>query len=171
MANFQPRVRCDCNRSFATHGALAQHQRDSPHHQKNPQRNNTTNDAVSTLISEDVTKGKAATPVIAGTEPTPTINASSTPAPDQKPSAGQKKRNKKKDKNSRKSQTSASSGPSTFNPTRHYGYTLGEGLGYPRYSSPMYFTWEDEYKLSGPDHTQCSRDCDWCGMCIYRDPF
>ncbi|KAI0866065.1 hypothetical protein F4860DRAFT_206104 [Xylaria cubensis] len=162
--NKQPRVRCDCNRSFATASALAQHQKDSPRHQNNPQANNTPNDAVPTLISEGVT-----TPV-AAIAPTSTTNASSAPAPDKKPSTSQKKRNKKNSKNGKKPQTSTSSGYSTFNPRPSYGYcTQGEGLGY--YSTPMYMTWEDEYKMGGPDHTQCTSDCDWCGMCVYRDPY
>ncbi|KAI0530290.1 hypothetical protein GGR58DRAFT_241063 [Xylaria digitata] len=171
MASIQPKHRCDCNRSFATAKALAQHRRDSPRHQDNPQTNNSDN-AVPTLTSEHVTKGKAAMPV-AVTEPNPATNANSTPVPDQKPFTSQKKKNKKNNNNkgSKKPQASASSGSSTSNPGRYYRYTLGEGLGYPRYSSPMYLTWEDVYKIEGPDHTQCTSDCDWCGMCAHRDPY
>ncbi|KAI0457943.1 hypothetical protein F5B21DRAFT_57118 [Xylaria acuta] len=167
MASIQPKYRCDCKRSFATAKALAQHRRDSPRHQDNPLTNN-SNIAVPTPTFEPVTKGKAAMPV-AVTEPIPATNANLTPAPDQKLSTGQNKKNKKRNnKGSKKPQTSASSGSSTFNPRHYYGYTLGEGLGYPRYSSPMYVTWEDVYKMEGPDHTQCTSDCDWCGMCAYR---
>ncbi|KAH8165686.1 hypothetical protein CIB48_g2564 [Xylaria polymorpha] len=151
---------------------LTQHQRDSPRHRNTPQTINPQN-VVSTPISGDVTKGKAALPV-AATEPTPTPTAGSViPAPEQKSATGQKKKNSKKksNKSSKKPQASASSGSSTFNAGRYYGYTLGEGLGYSGYSSSMYLTWEDEYKMQGPDHTQCCSDCDWCGMCVYRDPY
>ncbi|KAI3343561.1 hypothetical protein F4824DRAFT_440309 [Ustulina deusta] len=153
MANAKRNIACDCKRRFATADALAQHRNDSPRHQDKQGQavGSAPNDVIPASIAEALQKNKPASPVIV-TKSRPSTNANATATPSQQQSTRQQKKGQKPAK-MRPANTSTRS--RIFSPPRQY-------------YNP---TWELEYEMEGPDHTQCSRDCDWCGTCAYREPW
>ncbi|KAI0104846.1 hypothetical protein GGR51DRAFT_521432 [Nemania sp. FL0031] len=154
MASPQLIYHCGCNRKFATPAALAQHRRDSPRHQSSQEQRSIPNVVTPTSITTDVTTHpggnniETANPTLSGT-------ATSTIAPSQKQSTAQRKKKKKKNHSQQTRQVNRPTQSRAYSPLR-------------RYYNP---NWELEYQISGPDHTQCSPDCDWCGICAIREPY
>ncbi|KAI0874591.1 hypothetical protein GGS24DRAFT_458749 [Hypoxylon argillaceum] len=147
---------CDCKKGFATPKALAQHRRDSPRHRNNQMETSTPDNTTPTLIVEQVVNRNTENPV-EFTNPPPYTPAAPTTTSSQKQSTDQKKKKKKRGDQSwwRARQANKSTQSREYSPLR-------------RYYNP---NWELEYQISGPDHTQCSSDCDWCGMCAIREPY
>ncbi|KAI0428528.1 hypothetical protein F5Y09DRAFT_286851 [Xylaria sp. FL1042] len=156
MTNATRQLACDCNRRFATDDALAQHRRDSPrHHQRSQGEMSAPNTSVPTLATEHP-RNNAWSNLVAATETAPSIDIRPTTVSGQKQSMCQPQKKKKNgNKKGKKRQGNTSSGSRAYSPLR-------------RYYNPL---WELEYQIFGPDHTQCSPDCDWCGICAIREPY
>lgn len=166
MASVQRQHRCDCNKRFATVRALAQHKRDSPRHPNGQGQASAPNTVAPTLLSTDEVAGAVVIPA-ASTEPTASVNTSTPAIAGQSPSTAQKKKEKKKKKPKNKkkgSKTGAAGQPAVS----YASSTSSDGYILRQHYNPG---WEWEYRMGGPDHTQCSRDCDWCGACVYREPY
>ncbi|KAI1173992.1 hypothetical protein F4777DRAFT_555726 [Nemania sp. FL0916] len=148
---------CTCQRKFATLNALAQHKRDSPRHSNDQENTASSHDAIFTPNTPNVAASQAATTAEV-TPPAPSTIPSSTStstSQTQTPSQKKKKNNKKR-------------GQGGGNP---YAYGSAGYGGYDRLRRHYNPNWEIEYQMSGPDHTQCSSDCDWCGICAIREPY
>ncbi|KAI1126034.1 hypothetical protein F5Y10DRAFT_245712 [Nemania abortiva] len=150
---------CECNRRFATPAALAQHKTDSPRHQNSQENTSTQSDVTPAPINaEDVPSNQAGNPVNDDTSLVTSTAVILTAAPSQNQPGSQKNKNKNKKKRNQSWKNQQANGPTqsrAYSPLR-------------RYYNP---NWELEYQMSGPDHTQCSPDCDWCGMCAIREPY
>ncbi|KAI1345900.1 hypothetical protein F5Y01DRAFT_299324 [Xylaria sp. FL0043] len=153
MTNATRQLACDCQRRFATVDALAQHRRDPPRHQHNQGETTAPNNNLPTLATEEL-RNFTSPDSVAATEPTPSVRPTDS-GQKQPTSQLNKKKKKKANKNGRRRQANASAGSRAYSPLR-------------RHYNPL---WELEYQLSGPDHTQCSPDCDWCGICAIREPY
>ncbi|KAI1169050.1 hypothetical protein F5B18DRAFT_593824 [Nemania serpens] len=154
MAKVGGNYHCSCQKGFATARALAQHRRDSPIHQNNHEQTRSPSDAIPHPITEDVANGQAVN-LVEDTSPTTSTTAGSTTTPTTKQSTAQKKKKSKRNRGT--GQANRAAGSYTYSP-----------VVLTRYYNP---NWELEYQMSGPDHTQCSRDCDWCGICAIREPY
>lgn len=159
MADIQGQHWCDCNRRFATARALAQHKRDSPRHPNDQDQANAPNDVPPTLLSTD----EVASAVVIPPPPTEPTASSNTTAP---PNAGQSSSTAQKEKRKKKKgiNTGATGQPSYSYASR----TSSDGYTLTRRYNPA---WESAYMREGPDHTECSSDCDWCGRCAYHEPY
>lgn len=120
----------------------------------NKTKKRSPSDAIPHPITEDVANGQAVN-LVEDTSPTTSTTAGSTTTPTTKQSTAQKKKKSKRNRGT--GQANRAAGSYTYSP-----------VVLTRYYNP---NWELEYQMSGPDHTQCSRDCDWCGICAIREPY